>query len=59
MPEREGIAATPTQLDEYCQANGFAAWYECSAKENLNVDEAHRGLVAEVPVYVSTNVLKY
>lgn len=48
MPEREGIAATPSQLDEYCANNGFAAWYECSAKDNLNIEEAHRGLIAEV-----------
>lgn len=46
--EREGVAVSAQQLDAYCQENGFAAWVECSAKQNVGIDEAVRQLVSEV-----------
>lgn len=36
------------QMDEYCRENNFVGWYETSAKENINIDEAARCLVTRV-----------
>lgn len=52
--EREGVAESPKQLDAYSRENGFTAWVECSAKENLGIDEAIRQLVTEVNLQDST-----
>jgi Ras-related protein Rab-32 len=38
----------PAQLDEYVKANNFIAWYQTSAKENENVNEAINFLVKKV-----------
>lgn len=38
----------PAKMDEYCQKNGFAGWFETSAKENTNVDESAKALVSKV-----------
>lgn len=35
-------------MDEYCRENKFAAWFETSAKDNINIDEAARALVEKV-----------
>lgn len=35
-------------MEEYCQENGFAAWFETSARDNINIDEAARALVEKV-----------
>ncbi|KAF5274588.1 hypothetical protein FQA39_LY07200 [Lamprigera yunnana] len=37
-----------SKMDEYCKENGFTAWYETSAKENINIDEAARSLVSQI-----------
>jgi hypothetical protein len=36
------------QMDEFCTEKGFIGWYETSAKENINIDEAARFLVTRV-----------
>jgi Ras-related protein Rab-32 len=36
------------KMDEYCKENGFTAWFETSAKDNINIDEAARALVNKV-----------
>ena len=41
---------SPLQMDEYCKEQGFVAWYETSAKENINIDEAARHLVSVVRI---------
>jgi Ras-related protein Rab-32 len=46
--QKEGIANTPAKMDEYCKENGFSGWYETSAKENINIDDAARFLVSKV-----------
>ncbi|KAJ8970052.1 hypothetical protein NQ314_001481 [Rhamnusium bicolor] len=33
---------------EYCQENGFTAWFETSARDNINIDEAARALVEKI-----------
>lgn len=35
-------------MDEYCKENNFSAWFETSAKENINIDEAAKSLVTQV-----------
>ncbi len=40
--EAEGLVRNKVQMDEYCRNNNFAGWYETSAKENINIDEAAR-----------------
>ena len=35
-------------MDSYCEEKGFIGWYETSAKENLNIDEASKFLVKKV-----------
>ena len=35
-------------MDEYCKDKGFTQWFETSAKENINIDEAARCLVSKV-----------
>lgn len=35
-------------MDEYCKTNGFVDWFETSAKENINIDEAARALINRV-----------
>ncbi|XP_053966609.1 ras-related protein Rab-32B isoform X2 [Anastrepha ludens] len=46
--EKQGIVTSPEKMDEYVQENGFAGWYETSAKENINIDEAARALVNKI-----------
>lgn len=45
---KEGIAASPVKLDEYCKDKGFAGWFETSAKDNINIDDAAKFLVGTV-----------
>lgn len=35
-------------MDEYCKEKGFSGWFETSAKENVNIEEAARFLVNKV-----------
>lgn len=35
-------------MDDYCKEKGFVAWFETSAKENINIDEATRSLVTQI-----------
>lgn len=35
-------------MDEYCNESGFAAWFETSARDNINIDDAARCLVEKV-----------
>jgi hypothetical protein len=39
------------KMDEFCKENMFSAWYETSAKENVNIDDAAKTLVSQVPVH--------
>ncbi|KAF4528827.1 hypothetical protein B566_EDAN015027 [Ephemera danica] len=46
--QKEGLVNTPARMDEYCKEHGFSGWYETSAKENINIDEAARFLVTKI-----------
>ncbi|XP_054266616.1 dentin sialophosphoprotein-like [Macrosteles quadrilineatus] len=46
--QKEGIVNTPAKMDEYCKENNFSAWFETSAKENINIDEAAKSLVTQI-----------
>lgn len=35
-------------MEEFCKEKGFLGWFETSAKENINIDEAARFLVSQV-----------
>jgi Ras-related protein Rab-32 len=35
-------------MDEYCRQNGFAGWFETSAKDNTNIEESAKALVSKV-----------
>ncbi len=35
-------------MEEFCKEHQFVAWYETSAKENINIDEAANCLVTKV-----------
>ena len=45
---KEGLVNSSSQMDDYCKERGFAGWFETSAKENINIDEAARFLVSSV-----------
>ncbi|XP_076759208.1 RAS oncogene family member Rab32 isoform X2 [Xylocopa sonorina] len=46
--QKEGLVNTPTKMDEYCKEKNFAGWFETSAKENINIEEAARFLVNKI-----------
>lgn len=45
---KEGPVNSNSQMDEYCRERGFLRWFETSAKENINIDEAARCLVTKI-----------
>lgn len=36
------------KMNEFCKENQFVAWFETSAKDNINIEEAANCLVAKV-----------
>ncbi|RUS26242.1 hypothetical protein BC938DRAFT_471031 [Jimgerdemannia flammicorona] len=38
----------PAEMDKFCEEHGFARWFETSAKDNSNIDEAARYLVQSI-----------
>jgi len=47
---KEGLVNSSSQMDEYCRDKGFLRWYETSAKENINIDDAARCLIDQILV---------
>jgi len=45
---KEGIAANREKMNEFVQQQGFSAWFETSAKENINIDESANFLVSKI-----------
>lgn len=46
--QKEGMVNNPSKMDEYCKEKGFTGWFETSAKENVNIEEAARALVSKI-----------
>ena len=47
---KEGIVSNSSQMDQFCKDKGFVKWFETSAKENINIDEAAKCLVSQVRI---------
>jgi len=45
---KDGFTKTPAEMEKYCEENGFAGWFETSAKDNLNIDKAAKFLVQKM-----------
>lgn len=45
---KQGLVAISSKMDDYVKQNNFAGWYETSARDNINIDEAARALVGKV-----------
>jgi len=43
-----GVTIDSPALDEFCKNNGFKAWFQTSAQENKNIDEAMQFLVNQI-----------
>uniref|UniRef100_A0ABD2WDK2 Ras-related protein Rab n=1 Tax=Trichogramma kaykai TaxID=54128 RepID=A0ABD2WDK2_9HYME len=46
--QKEGLVNSITKMNEYCEDKGFAGWFETSAKNNINIEEAANFLVNQV-----------
>ncbi|XP_029155864.1 LOW QUALITY PROTEIN: uncharacterized protein LOC114928733 [Nylanderia fulva] len=46
--QKEGLVNSPAKMDEYCKEKNFSGWFETSAKENVNIEEAARFLVNKI-----------
>ncbi|XP_061395796.1 ras-related protein Rab-38-like isoform X1 [Musca vetustissima] len=46
--DKQGMVTNAEKMDEYVKEHGFAGWFETSAKENINIDEAARALVNKI-----------
>nr|XP_002130668.1 ras-related protein Rab-32-like [Ciona intestinalis] len=45
---RGGLLSNKQQMDNYCDEKGFVAWFETSAKANINIDEAAKYLIDKI-----------
>ncbi|XP_060627117.2 ras-related protein Rab-38 [Anolis sagrei] len=45
---KEVLVNNGIKMEQFCQENGFVGWFETSAKENINIDEASRCLVKHI-----------
>nr|XP_048281188.1 ras-related protein Rab-32 [Myodes glareolus] len=45
--KKEG-SQSASQMDQFCKDHGFTGWFETSAKDNVNIDEATRFLVEKI-----------
>ncbi|CAO1360788.1 unnamed protein product [Diamesa serratosioi] len=45
---KQGLVTTPAKMDEYVKEHGFTAWFETSAKDNINIEESAKALVSKI-----------
>ncbi|XP_022243808.1 ras-related protein Rab-32-like isoform X1 [Limulus polyphemus] len=57
MP-KEGIVNIPSQMEQFCQDNGFIGWYLTSAKDNINIEDAVKCLVSNILSKQKTSVVE-
>ncbi|KAI7903929.1 P-loop containing nucleoside triphosphate hydrolase protein [Cokeromyces recurvatus] len=48
IQEGHGQHVNPNELDKFCKEHGFIQWFETSAKDNTNIEEAARYLVSSI-----------
>ncbi|XP_011814838.1 PREDICTED: ras-related protein Rab-32 [Colobus angolensis palliatus] len=46
--QNKDSSQSPSQMDQFCKEHGFAGWFETSAKDNINIEEAARFLVEKI-----------
>lgn len=52
---KQGIVNNPSKMDDYVKEHGFAGWFEISAKENINIEQAAKALVSKVSKHFNRN----
>jgi Ras-related protein Rab-32 len=45
---KENLTSNNEQMNEFCKEKGFDGWFETSAKDNINVEQAAKFLVSKV-----------
>ncbi|XP_076833336.1 ras-related protein Rab-38 [Brachyhypopomus gauderio] len=45
---RDVLTNNGIEMEDFCRDNGFLGWFETSAKENINIDEAANCLVKHI-----------
>ncbi|KAI8374865.1 P-loop containing nucleoside triphosphate hydrolase protein [Blakeslea trispora] len=48
VKEGHGQHVNTSELDQFCQDHGFLQWFETSAKDNSNIEEAARHLISAI-----------
>ncbi|CAO3698151.1 unnamed protein product [Rhizopus microsporus] len=56
IQEGHGQPVNPAELDSFCREHGFIQWFETSAKDNSNIEEATRCLVSAIVKLEEENV---
>ncbi|XP_070800125.1 LOW QUALITY PROTEIN: ras-related protein Rab-38 [Pituophis catenifer annectens] len=46
--DQELLVNNGFKMDQFCKDNGFVGWFETSAKDNINIEEAARCLVKHI-----------
>ncbi|XP_058804078.1 ras-related protein Rab-32 isoform X4 [Phymastichus coffea] len=46
--QKDGSLISSNRIEEYCKENNFVGWFETSAKENINIEQAATFLVDKV-----------
>ncbi|KAK1171555.1 ras-related protein Rab-32-like [Acipenser oxyrinchus oxyrinchus] len=46
--KKDGNGDNSSNMDQFCKESGFLGWFETSAKDNINVEEAARFLVENI-----------
>ncbi|XP_059609146.1 ras-related protein Rab-38 isoform X2 [Phlebotomus argentipes] len=54
--EKQGFVCNSAKMDEYVRENKFTAWFETSAKENINIEESAKALVTKILINDKTIV---